>query len=967
MSSDHSIIRHPAILALCLLLALAAPAAMAATTELHVVRYAADGVTILNETTVDYRWLESNLPVQGDGVTHYYHQGPVFEGDKWNPEEDTNVLEKDMGAVKGTDLKDICGLVGGMKEGETVRIKASDGLSRVFPYRNVYEPEPRQGPMVITWYHDEDGYVPDYYSGMRLVFFADTSTNPYGVHAFGVWDMHECFDEEYWYFYGGEYPTTTGLSVQYISEILIYSEEEPTGGIHVNSTPSGATIILDGEDTGYETPYTLTGIESGSHSILVEKGGYVQPDERWVTVGANQITEVEFNLTPITGKIAVSSVPINASIILDGEATGLYTDTVMEEVPVGEHTIELVLPGYRNATRTVVVEEDEYSILDLVLIPVNESVPGTLPEASMNATPGNATLFSLLGPFEFHGRVDVLPANISTTPSGSVVSYRLPDGAKGRGYIYIDNRSAGEPDFEGFNPDRRYTAAAAATFAANLTGENSTTFTAHCPPGVIPGGLLLTAEVDENASSIICWIGEGLLIPDGENPVRFEPAPDLSRVSAARLLIVGTGNITARFNGHSITGIPQGEPAVTEYDVLACLNESSNELRLEGEDAVIRNVILSLTTTDGMPEPSPTPVEARKSLIERLLGLLAGIFGFSTEEPEQNTTRDLPEVEETAVPEETRPTPAVTPTVNRAVKNHSGGVYITSYPPGMTIIVDNKKLSRQTPRVIYGLREGLHTIQVEASTTYPGQEEPGYRFETVQAWVYPDAITPVHLDGVAPSSRKTVRVESEAYRGERFTLNGIFRAGTIPDEGEIEGGAAWVTVLHEGRYLSSSLPTPVEDGMRFVVEPWTGETVSLSVRSNPPGAPVFIDGFPTDERTPCRMDGLSPGRHRILVSMPGYLPAEEVITIPEGSRNGGVITCTLQEYTSGGLLVESNVPDARIYLYGRYTGEKTPHTFTGMSIGTYEVRVVSENDSRTVEDVLVKAGATTRCLVTLEE
>ena len=443
----------------------------------------------------------------------------------------------------------------------------------------------------------------------------------------------------------------------------------------------------------------------------------------------------------------------------------------------------------------------------------------------------------------------------------------------------------------------------------------------------------------------------------------FEPAPDLSRISAARLLIVGTGNITARFNGHSITGIPQGEPAVTEYDVLACLNESSNELRLEGEDAVIRNVILSLTTTDGMPEPSPTPVEARKSLIERLLGLLAGIFGFSTEEPEQNTTRDLPEVEETAVPEETRPTPAVTPTVNRAVKNHSGGVYITSYPPGMTIIVDNKKLSRQTPRVIYGLRE-LHTIRSRRAQRIQGRR-PGYRFETVRPGsTGRDHTRPSRWRGSLKQKDRPGRVG--AYRGERFTLNGIFRAGTIPGEGEIEGGAAWVTVLHEGRYLSYSLPTPVEDGMRFVVEPWTGETVSLSVRSNPPGALVFIDGFPTDERTPCRMDGLSPGRHRILVSMPGYLPAEEVITIPEGSRNGGVITCTLQEYTSGGLLVESNVPDARIYLYGRYTGEKTPHTFTGMSIGTYEVRVVSENDSRTVEDVLVKAGATTRCLVTLE-
>ena len=30
------------------------------------------------ETTKTYQWLEANLPVLGDGTTHYYHQGPVF-------------------------------------------------------------------------------------------------------------------------------------------------------------------------------------------------------------------------------------------------------------------------------------------------------------------------------------------------------------------------------------------------------------------------------------------------------------------------------------------------------------------------------------------------------------------------------------------------------------------------------------------------------------------------------------------------------------------------------------------------------------------------------------------------------------------------------------------------------------------------------------------------------------------------
>ncbi len=36
-----------------------------ATTQLHIVKYANDRTTILNETTKTYQWLEANLPVHG--------------------------------------------------------------------------------------------------------------------------------------------------------------------------------------------------------------------------------------------------------------------------------------------------------------------------------------------------------------------------------------------------------------------------------------------------------------------------------------------------------------------------------------------------------------------------------------------------------------------------------------------------------------------------------------------------------------------------------------------------------------------------------------------------------------------------------------------------------------------------------------------------------------------------------------
>ena len=224
--------------------------ASAATTELTITKYAVDGKTILQQKTVDYNWLmdPDNIPVMGDGVTRYYHQGPVFKDNpdpdeqerlRWNEEEDQNWDAKDMGALMGTNVEDLCHLVGDMKNGDILKIKAADGMVKSFAFKNVYEYDPdREGPMVICWY--QDGKYPDsgYTEGMRLVWFAAATEKegptkfgelPSGsYHVFGNWDWHQAADPEYWYYWTDgpeEYPTTTGLSVQKVIELNIYSNE----------------------------------------------------------------------------------------------------------------------------------------------------------------------------------------------------------------------------------------------------------------------------------------------------------------------------------------------------------------------------------------------------------------------------------------------------------------------------------------------------------------------------------------------------------------------------------------------------------------------------------------------------------------------------------------------------------------------------------------------------------------------
>ncbi len=193
------------------------------TTDITVTKYASDGITILDQTTVNYSWMEANLPVQGDGTTHYWMQGPTFDPDDlWNPEETLNL--KDKGAVKGTDVKDLCELVGGATSGDEIRIEADDGYGENFPYENVYAPVAAQGPMVLCWYRSGD-YVPTFAEGIQLVFFAQT-TNAAGQYVFGNQDMADCLPEDIWHYYydgGILYPSVNGLSIKYIDKVSIYT------------------------------------------------------------------------------------------------------------------------------------------------------------------------------------------------------------------------------------------------------------------------------------------------------------------------------------------------------------------------------------------------------------------------------------------------------------------------------------------------------------------------------------------------------------------------------------------------------------------------------------------------------------------------------------------------------------------------------------------------------------------------
>jgi len=187
--------------------------------SVHIVRYAADGVTILNETTKTYQWMEQNLFIYGgESGVRLRFQGPTFNpNDLWNPAEDINPGKVDE-VVKATSIRDLCDLVGGAPEGSEIILKASDGYEAKLNYTNLYTPLDRQGEPLLAWWTERQGYVPDYTEGIRLFF-----NSPDGI--FGADDMRACLAQNYWHYYGDsgiQYPSAAGVSNKNIVTVEIH-------------------------------------------------------------------------------------------------------------------------------------------------------------------------------------------------------------------------------------------------------------------------------------------------------------------------------------------------------------------------------------------------------------------------------------------------------------------------------------------------------------------------------------------------------------------------------------------------------------------------------------------------------------------------------------------------------------------------------------------------------------------------
>jgi TonB family protein len=127
--------------------------------------------------------------------------------------------------------------------------------------------------------------------------------------------------------------------------------------VHVESDPSGAIVILDGQQRGI-TPADLADVPFGTHELKLELKGYAAATES-VTLSADaprpSLTVALSRTAPATGAIEISSDPPGATVRIDGAPVG-QTPFADPKMKPGTHRVEVVKDGFEPWSGTVTVQ-----------------------------------------------------------------------------------------------------------------------------------------------------------------------------------------------------------------------------------------------------------------------------------------------------------------------------------------------------------------------------------------------------------------------------------------------------------------------------------------------------------------------------------------------------------------------------------------------------------------------------------
>jgi PKD repeat protein len=562
--------------------------------------------------------------------------------------------------------------------------------------------------------------------------------------------------------------------------------EQLTGSIHVTSVPDGANISLDGASTGLATNTTIENIFPGLHTVKVTKDDY-KPAELPITVVADQTVNADFVLEQLTGSIHVTSVPPDAEIFIDDADTGKQTNTTIDNVLPGLHTVKVTKDDYKPAELPITVVADQTVNADFIL----EQLTGSIHVTS------------------------------------------VPDGAK----ISLDGASTG--------------------LATNTTIDN-----------VLPGPHTVKVTKDGYKPAEMPVTVEAYKTVDAD--ITLEQLTGSIHVTSvppdARIFIDDAD--TGKQTNSTVSGITPGLHTVKV--TLSGYHDAQKTVTVIADQTVNADFILEQLT--GSIHVTSVPDGANISLDGASTGLAT------------NTTIDniLPGPHTVKVtkddykPAELPITVIADQTVNAdfILEQLTGSIQVTSVPPDARIFIDNVDTRQQTNTTIDNVLPGLHTVKV-TKDDYKPAELPitVVADQTVDADFILEQLTGSIDVTSVPDGAKIYLDNVDSGKKTNNTVGGILL------------GTRTVKVTKDG-YKPAEMPVTVEADQTvnadFILEQLLA-TGSIRVTSVPSGAEIFVDNVDTGKQTNSTIGGIIPGDHKVKVSLARYREAEKTVTVATGA------------------------------------------------------------------------------------
>jgi hypothetical protein len=188
------------------------------------------------------------------------------------------------------------------------------------------------------------------------------------------------------------------------------------GQILVTSVPDGAQVQIDGRtDPSWLTPYTVTGLKPGQHSIALAKSGF-NSESRSVEIASGAKSTLSIHLAQLGATLVVSSQPSGASVYIDGKNAGHVTPAHITVAERGTHTVLVRKDGYLDETTTIALTPGQTFNYSPAL-------------RGMGVTDDIKTVGKLGKLFGKKGGADMGRVSIKTQPKGAQISanHRMVD------------------------------------------------------------------------------------------------------------------------------------------------------------------------------------------------------------------------------------------------------------------------------------------------------------------------------------------------------------------------------------------------------------------------------------------------------------------------------------------------------------------------------------------------------------